>query len=319
MRVAFVGKGGSGKSTLTAMFTDHLRKEDKKVLAVDADINVHLADLLGTEVSKEKSLSAESHPENARKLREHLVGNNPRIDSPEEVVKSTPPGEGSNLVKLEDGDEIIDSFAEKIDEESFLMHVGTYEEECIGASCYHSALWPFENLLSHLVLEEDEFLVADMVAGTDAFANTLHAQFDLIVLVVEPTPEGVDVHDKYRELAEEAGVERHLAVIGNKMDTEEDREFLGERIDSPVLGYLERNAEIKRRRQKGESIDSEIVENDIFGKVVGEAEEKAMTSDERLERLHSIHMTVAEQDYIQNGLGDITSQIDTEFSFGDRE
>ncbi len=44
-----------------------------------------------------------------------------------------------------------------------------------------------------------------MVAGVDAFANTLHAQFDLICLVVEPTKRSLEVFRHYLELAEEAG------------------------------------------------------------------------------------------------------------------
>ena len=47
MRVAFVGKGGSGKTTLSALFARHLARSGAPVLAVDGDINQHLAVALG--------------------------------------------------------------------------------------------------------------------------------------------------------------------------------------------------------------------------------------------------------------------------------
>lgn len=47
MKIALVGKGGSGKTTLAALFVRHLVAADRPVLAVDADINQHLAVALG--------------------------------------------------------------------------------------------------------------------------------------------------------------------------------------------------------------------------------------------------------------------------------
>src|SRR5438128_1476541 len=47
MRIAFVGKGGSGKTTSAAMFSRYLAAQNLPVLAIDADINQHLAQALG--------------------------------------------------------------------------------------------------------------------------------------------------------------------------------------------------------------------------------------------------------------------------------
>ena len=46
MRIAFVGKGGSGKTTLSALFAQYVNKK-YPVLAIDADLNMHLGALLG--------------------------------------------------------------------------------------------------------------------------------------------------------------------------------------------------------------------------------------------------------------------------------
>lgn len=42
MKIAFVGKGGSGKSTVTWLFASHLAKNSSAVLAIDADYNLDL-------------------------------------------------------------------------------------------------------------------------------------------------------------------------------------------------------------------------------------------------------------------------------------
>ena len=47
MKIAFAGKGGSGKTTLSSLFTRHLAALGLPVVAIDADINQHLADALG--------------------------------------------------------------------------------------------------------------------------------------------------------------------------------------------------------------------------------------------------------------------------------
>ncbi len=76
MKIAFVGKGGSGKSTITALFVHHLIKQKQQVLAVDADINQHLAEMIGAELKPELALY---YGDNSRAIRTYLRGTNTRI------------------------------------------------------------------------------------------------------------------------------------------------------------------------------------------------------------------------------------------------
>lgn len=83
------------------------------------------------------------------------------------------------------------------------MVVGTYTADGIGTSCYHNNLAVLENMLSHMV-DRGEVVIVDMVAGVDAFAGSLHAQFDMVVLVIEPTKRSIEVWKQYEQLAKKA-------------------------------------------------------------------------------------------------------------------
>src|ERR1700757_961809 len=96
MKIAFAGKGGSGKTTLSSLFVRHLAAQGLQVTAADADITQHLAEALGA--SEPPPLGAHL-PE----IKEYLRGTNPRISSAEAMVKTTPPGRGSRLLGLSGG------------------------------------------------------------------------------------------------------------------------------------------------------------------------------------------------------------------------
>ena len=202
MKIAFVGKGGSGKSTMTSLFIRYLQlKAKKEVLAIDADLNMNLSGLLGVEQDLETLLA---NPEVAESIRAHLKGTNPRVQDTAKFLPTTPPGKGSNIISSVH-DAALTKFAANVATNPAikLLTVGSYESDGIGQTCYHSHLFVAENLLSHLNTSENFAVVCDMVAGTDAFAYSMHLQFDAIVLIAEPTPESVEVCELYLSLAKE--------------------------------------------------------------------------------------------------------------------
>lgn len=316
MKIAFVGKGGSGKSTVSSLFINYLQRKQLPVIAVDADINIHLPILLGCSVESGNALSL---PENSLKVKTYLKGSNNRIKDASAIVKSTPPGRGSCFLTCDKENPILSMFSSPIGETGSLLHVGTYDKDGIGESCYHSNLAIFESLLSHTLLKDNQWLVADMVAGTDAFAGTLHAQFDAIVLVVEPTPEGVSVFAQYMELAKEAGVQEYIFALGNKVDDEEDVAYLTSHIGDKLIGSLGRQSYLKRSRQSGEPIDIDKINGleEVFGRVVRLTQENMTSEARRIGLLHALHRKHAQADYIIARHGDLTEQIDPEFSLND--
>ncbi|MFD0593702.1 hypothetical protein ACFQZ4_15390 [Catellatospora coxensis] len=92
MKMAFVGKGGSGKTTLAALVARHLAAATTPaaLLAIDADINQHLATALG--LSEDEAVLLPSLGDHLDKIKDYLRGDNPRISSAAAMVKTTPPG-----------------------------------------------------------------------------------------------------------------------------------------------------------------------------------------------------------------------------------
>ncbi|MDN3025280.1 ATP-binding protein [Streptomyces sp. S.PB5] len=255
MRIAFVGKGGSGKTTLSALFSRHLAQSGAPVLAVDGDINQHLAEALGHDGEPPAA-----PPLGARlgDIKEYLRGSNLRIASPEAMIKTTPPGRGSRLLRLLGDDELHARHVRRVGEVP-LMVTGEFEESDLGVACYHSKLGGVELYLNHLVDGPGEYVVVDMTAGADAFASGLFTRFDLTFLVAEPTRKGVSVYRQYRDHAREFGI--RIAVIGNKVTGEDDLLFLKEEVGDDLLTHLVQSPFVRAAEQGREQGGLESLES----------------------------------------------------------
>lgn len=313
MKIAFVGKGGSGKSTVSSLFIKHLTATDQRVLAIDADINQHLAEMISAELVPQKALY---YDENASKVRTILRGTNSKIESAARFVKTTPPGTGSHLISLQDDDPVLRDFSTKFAERNYFMHAGTYDPEGIGISCYHSNLAVVENVISHTTLKDNEWLVTDMVAGTDAFAGALHIMFDAIFMVVEPTPESVGVFKQFLKLATEADVAERVYAVGNKVMDDEDGQYLIDALGSKLIAKLGYDNQLRKARQRGESLDAlSAGTRASLNQIVKVARNSQIDPDEQLRRLHAMHQRFATQGFTVAKHGDITTQVDREFTF----
>ncbi|MFF0089659.1 ATP-binding protein [Streptomyces canus] len=243
MRIAFVGKGGSGKTTLSALFSRHLARSGAPVLAVDGDINQHLAEALGHDGDDPGTPPLGAH---VADIKDYLRGANPRIASREAMIKTTPPGRGSRLLRLLGDDELHARHVRRVGDVP-LMVTGAFDESDLGVACYHSKLGGVELYLNHLVDGPGEYVVVDMTAGADAFASGLFTRFDVTFLVAEPTRKGVSVYRQYRDHAREFGI--RIAVIGNKVTGEDDLLFLKEHVGDDLLAHLVQSPWVRAAEQ----------------------------------------------------------------------
>ncbi|WP_330260086.1 ATP-binding protein [Streptomyces murinus] len=244
MRVAFVGKGGSGKTTLCALFSRHLARSAAPVVAIDGDINQHLAHALG--LGEEETFAAPPLSARTGEIKDYLRGSNPRIPSRDAMVKTTPPGRGSRLLRLLGDDGVHGHHVQEVSGVP-LMVTGTFDGGDLGVACYHSKLGAVELYLNHLVDGPGEYVVVDMTAGADAFASGLFTRFDMTFLVVEPTRKSVSVYRQYRDHAAEFDIP--VAAVGNKVTGEDDLLFLKEHVGDALLAHCEHSSYVRAQEQ----------------------------------------------------------------------
>ena len=316
MRIAFVGKGGSGKTTCAALFSQYLLGKNKgNVWAIDADLNMHLAEQLGIDTTGLKHIS---DPDSAKDIKTYIRGDNDRIKELAHFIKTTPPGEGSNFIVVKDPQNyILQQYA--VGQGSLLTStVGSYQSPGIGTSCYHGSLAVLERMLSHTI-DSQAWVVVDMVAGVDAFAGTLHTQFDLMVLVLEPTKKAMEVYRQYKDLSEAAGVWSTIVVIGNKITSAADVDFIVNHVDKDkLLGSLRYSDVIKEAERSAHVLDfqqQEGTNKEVLINVYNRLKATKPDFNKRLQTLHKLHRKYVAQAHIKDRFGDLTTQIDTDFDF----
>ncbi|MEU8522311.1 ATP-binding protein [Streptomyces sp. NBC_01216] len=260
MKIAFVGKGGSGKTTLSSLFIRHLAANEAHVIAVDADINQHLAAALGLDEPEAAGMPAMGA--HLPLIKEYLRGSNPRIASADTMIKTTPPGGGSRLLGVREDNPVYEACARTVrldDGDIRLMATGPFTESDLGVACYHSKVGAVELCLNHLVDGVDEYVVVDMTAGSDSFASGMFTRFDMTFLVAEPTRKGVSVYRQYKEYARDFDIA--LGVVGNKVQGQDDLDFLRAEVGEDLLVTVG-HSDWVRAMEKGRPPRFELLEAD---------------------------------------------------------
>ncbi|MDR0596863.1 MAG: AAA family ATPase [Clostridiales Family XIII bacterium] len=189
--IAITGKGGTGKTTLSGLVIDWLsRKGRTPILAVDADANANLADVLGAEA--ETTLA---------ELRDTINGADMDDDSP------IPPGISKQ--------EWLDArFATAITEEDDydLLVMGRTQGK--GCYCFVNGL-----LQSHIAKYAGSYrcLVVDNEAGMEHLSRGVLPQVDRMIIVSDCSRRGVQAAGRIQELTHELGLTpKSIDFIVNK-------------------------------------------------------------------------------------------------------
>ncbi len=313
MKIAFVGKGGSGKTTLSSLLISHLASTGRPLLAVDADINQHLATALGA--TEAEAAAWPTLGGNLPLVKDYLRGDNPRIGSAAEMIKTTPAGTGSRLLEVAGDNPIWQQCVCEV-RGVRLAVTGPFADSDLGVACYHSKVGAVELLLNHLVDGPGEYVVVDMTAGADAFASGLFTRFDVTFVVCEPTVRSVGVYRQYREHARDFGVQ--IVVIGNKVDDSADLDFLRSEVGSDLYAWIGRSAHV-RAAERGEvrPIDALEPENRAALVAMTELADRTPKDWERFQLL-------AEEFHLRNAVAwgneragvNLAGQIDPYFAHG---
>ena len=232
MKIAVTGKGGVGKTTISALLSYIYSTEGKTVIAVDADPDANLASALG--VSKDEAEKIKPIAEMAELIEERT---------------GAKPGTGGGIFKINPKvDDIPESFGYKVNGIT-LLAMGKSKTAASGCYCPENAL--LRRLLKHLIAERNEVVIVDMEAGIEHLTRGTAEGVDAFIVVVEPGQRSLQTAVAVKSLAEGLGVKK-VFVVANKTRKEEDVLFIKNALsDIEFIGAM--------------SFSNDLMESDIKG------------------------------------------------------
>jgi CO dehydrogenase maturation factor len=228
MKVAVTGKGGVGKTTVSAFLARCWHDLGRSVVAVDADPDANLAGTLGYGGPVIVPLSK------LKQLIEERVGGgdgwggflrmNPRVED----------------IPLEFG-VMIDGIR--------LLVMGTIERGGSGCACPANVL--LREVLNHLLLRNQEHVVVDMEAGIEHLGRGTAEGVDEMLVVVEPGWASMETAARVIALAQDLGIRRTRAVA-NKISGPDDLDFVRAHLTGlPLAGVLPVDRELELEARAG--------------------------------------------------------------------
>ncbi len=242
MKIAISGKGGVGKTTLAGVMARMLGERGYKVLAIDADPDSNLGSAIGftgDELRRAQPLA---------QMEEFI-----------EERTGAKKGQYGTFFKLNPKvDDIPDKFS--IEKNGVkLVVLGNIVQGGGGCFCAENVL--LKSLLSHVLIERDEYVIADMEAGLEHLGRGTTEYIDALIVVVEPGQRSFQTAHQVKRLASDLGV-KHVYIVGNKVMGNQDVALIQENLsDFALLGFIGYNEKIIEADKQGVSpydIDQKI-------------------------------------------------------------
>lgn len=215
MKLMVCGKGGSGKSTLAVLLAKALVQRHRAVTLIDADeSNLSLHRLLG-------------------------------IDAPVTLMEDMGGrvGTKAQLKAKKDGGASHHIFDEKILAECLpdqcvvdadgirLLSVGKIKDYGEGCACIVGAI--SRNLLGRFDTQPNDMVLVDAEAGVEQFGRKVTATCDLLLDVIDPTFESVQLAARMQHMARKAG--QPIIFVLNKHRQQMDAAIAQTEIDPKAV------------------------------------------------------------------------------------
>lgn len=222
MKVAVIGKGGSGKTTTSGVLARELARRGRRVVALDCDTNANLGLSLGMGVDTAEGLVS---------LREQLDA-----------------GEADHATSTED---LLRRFGRVGPDGIEFAVVARIENPNPGCPCC--------GMSPHQLLDTldtpDRVVIADLEAGIGTLTRVDAGAIDVAVIVAEPTAKSLDVAERALELARERGVP-DVVVVANRVTGDADLEAVERRFpDVDVLSVPDDPAIVRADREGRAPVD----------------------------------------------------------------
>ena len=218
MKIATVGKGGSGKTTIAGMLARLLADNNNKVLAIDGDPNPNLALSLG--MSRENADAINYIPPSIMEIKEDEEGKR-------------------KLHMTISEKELIKTYAAAAPGKIDLIVMGKPADGSAGSGCMCSSHMAVRGVIAEMSGYGD-FTVTDMEAGLEHLKRGTARNVDTMLVVSEPYYRSLEAGARTFLLAKELEIP-HIYVIANKIKTEADQaavEQFCEQYDMPIIGVV---------------------------------------------------------------------------------
>ena len=207
-KIAVAGKGGTGKTTLSGLLVRYLvnNHPGRSILAVDADANANLNEVLGLEI--EETIS-------------EILGD---VKDP----KAVPTGMTKDMfVEYRIGASMVETDAYD------LLVMGNPQ----GPGCYCFPLDLLRKYLENLASNYN-FMITDNEAGLEHLSRRIIPAMDHLLVTTDPTIRGVRSAGRVREIVESVGIDVGKMSLVITAGDEEQVELLSDEIKKTGIELL---------------------------------------------------------------------------------
>jgi CO dehydrogenase maturation factor len=236
MKIAVSGKGGVGKTTISANLARLFVQKGYNVYAVDADPDSSLGLALGI------------NEEELNKIK-------PVIEMRDIISQMA--GDGALYALNPAVNDLADKFSIKVNGIKFLRMGGIKQG---GSACYCKENTFLRAIVNSLLLDVNDVVILDMSAGIEHLTRGTSRGVDLMLIITEPGKSSAATARIVEKLAKDLQV-KDVKFIANKVRNEKEEAFIKENFNEHELLGIVHYDEIISERSMGLGQQTMITDN----------------------------------------------------------
>ncbi|WP_321505065.1 AAA family ATPase [uncultured Methanoregula sp.] len=211
IRIVITGKGGVGKTTITAILAHLFAQQGFRVLAIDGDPQQNLAVTLGIPPP----------------VAEQIIPVSRSVEYLREKTGAVPGLSPGGLLTINpDVSDVVDRFSVDVAGNLRVLVMGGVRQAGSGCLCPEYTL--LTAILRHMRLLKDDVILLDTPAGLEHFGRAVADGFTCAVVVADPSYNSLTVARESAALARQLGI-GHIILVVNRVGRPEDRDKARER------------------------------------------------------------------------------------------